>query len=217
MTRYQSLHNILTNILYSFRRCPFAMRARLALNVSGAEYEHREILLRDKPAAMLAASPKATVPVLILADGRVIDESFDIMLWALKKNDPQSWLAPGLENMQPLIETITGDFKHHLDRYKYASRYAQTGRDTVDLSHRDAACDILGQFETILTTSPYLMGETPSFADYAIFPFIRQFANVQRTWWDAPQFPHLHAWLEGFLTSDIFTTIMSKYPVWQPE
>jgi len=193
------------------------MRARLALHVSGANYKHREILLRDKPAVMIAASPKATIPVLILADGRVIDESFDIMLWALEGNDPQGWLTLGLENMLPLIETITGDFKHHLDRYKYASRYAQTGRDTVDLSHRDTACDILAQFETKLATSPYLMGEAPCLADYAIFPFIRQFANVQRAWWDTPQFPRLHAWLEGFLTSDIFAAIMAKHPVWQPE
>ena len=192
------------------------MRARLALNVSGADYEHREILLRDKPAAMLAASPKATVPVLILGSDRVIDESFDIMLWALASRDPQGWLAPGLENMQPLIDTITGDFKHHLDRYKYASRYADTDRGTVDLAHRDAACAILAQLETTLSASPYLMGAAPSLADYAIFPFIRQFANVQRDWWDTPEFPRLHAWLEGFLASDIFTTIMTKYPVWQP-
>lgn len=194
------------------------MRARMALYVSGVEYEHREILLRDKPEHMLAASPKGTVPVLILEDGTVMDESFDVMLWALKQNDPDNWLALGLEAMNPIIETITGDFKHHLDRYKYASRYDQNeNRGSVNTAHRDQACAILETFETRLSNTPYLMGDAPSLTDYAIFPFIRQFANVERSWWDAPQFPALHKWLEGFLASDIFTTIMQKHPIWKAE
>ena len=147
------------------------MRARMALRVSGIEYEHREVLLRDKPQEMLALSPKATVPVLVLKDGTIIDESFDIMVWALTQKDPDGWLSPGLETMLPHIETITGDFKHHLDRYKYASRYAQNeSRGSVDHDHRAQACDILKNFEQILTTQPYLMGEKPSLADFATFP-----------------------------------------------
>lgn len=198
------------------------MRARMALHVSGVEYEHREILLRDKPVQMLEASPKGTVPVLVFDDEKVIDESSEIMLWALSQNDPQNWLALTLHAQRPIIETITGDFKHHLDRYKYASRYTENGsqkinRGSVDTAHRDQACAILQTLEARLTDTPYLMGENPSLADYAIFPFIRQFANVERAWWDAPQFPVIHKWLEGFLASDIFTTIMKKHPVWKAE
>ncbi|PHR91201.1 MAG: glutathione S-transferase [Robiginitomaculum sp.] len=203
-------------ILYSFRRCPYAMRARMALRVSGVDYEHREILLRDKPHEMLDVSTKGTVPVLVLDDDRVLDESFDIMLWALGHNDPQGWLSPGLDTMLPMIDTITGDFKTHLDRYKYASRYnADTTRGSVDLSHREQACAVLEAYEQRLSKTSYLMGSAPSLADYAIFPFIRQFANVERDWWDTPRFPVLHAWLEGFLDTDIFKHVMQKHPVWQ--
>ena len=205
------------NILYSFRRCPYAMRARVALKISGVQYEHREVLLRDKPTEMLALSPKATVPVFKYQDGSVIDESFEIMLWALGQNDPQDWLAPDLAHMLPLIETITGDFKHHLDRYKYASRYSGTGRESVDLSHREKACAILQDYENILASAPYLMGDAASLADYAIFPFIRQFAAVERDWWAKPQFLHMISWLEGFLASEIFADIMHKHPIWKSE
>lgn len=206
------------HILYSFRRCPYAMRARMALKISGVAFEHREVLLRDKPAEMLAASPKATVPVLILSNGKIIDESFDIMLWALARNDPKGWLTIGLKNMTPLIEAITGDFKHHLDRYKYASRYSKDeSRGSVDYDHREQACDILKEFENILSTQKFLMCDAASLADFSIFPFIRQFSNVERDWWNAPQFPSLHAWLENFLVSDIFTSIMVKHPIWKAE
>ena len=207
----------MTNVLYSFRRCPYAMRARMALEISGAQYEHREVLLREKPAEMLDASPKATVPVFVLKDGGVLEESFDIMLWALAANDPQDWLAPEIETMTPLIETITGDFKHHLDRYKYASRYDKADRQSVDLSHRDEACTILENYENTLTKSPYLMGSTPSLADYAIFPFIRQFAAVEQEWWGKPAFPHIKTWLDGFLQSELFASVMHKIPLWKSE
>jgi len=205
----------LATVLYSFRRCPYAMRARMALKVSGVVYEHREILLRDKPQEMLDISPKGTIPVLQLKDGRVIEESFEIMLWALDQSDPQNWLAPGLTQMRPLILKITDDFKHHLDRYKYASRYNPAqNRSTIDLGHRQQACEILQEFETRLTGSPFLMGETISLADIAIFPFIRQFSNVQKTWWDTPIFPHLHTWLDGLVLSDLFKSVMQKHPLW---
>ncbi|HFB55450.1 MAG TPA: glutathione S-transferase [Hellea balneolensis] len=193
------------------------MRARMALHVSECDFEHREVLLRDKPEAMLALSPKATVPVLAVNDDHIIDESFDIMMWALAQHDPQNWLQPGLDNMRPLIEMITGNFKHHLDRYKYASRYGDAARPAVDHTHRALACDILQDFETRLAASPYLMGERASLADYATFPFIRQFANVEQEWWNTPVLPHVHNWLDGFIRSDIFTHIMTKHPVWKPE
>ena len=189
----------------------------MALHVSECDFEHREVLLRDKPEAMLALSPKATVPVLAVNDDHIIDESFDIMMWALAQHDPQNWLQPGLDNMRPLIEMITGNFKHHLDRYKYASRYGDAARPAVDHTHRALACDILQDFETRLAASPYLMGERASLADYATFPFIRQFANVEQEWWNTPVLPHVHNWLDGFIRSDIFTHIMTKHPVWKPE
>ncbi len=207
------------HILYSFRRCPYAMRARMGLRIAGVDYEHREVLLRDKPAEMLAASPKATVPTLVLADGMVIDESFDIMLWALNQHDPENWLAPDTIEMLGLIKTIDTSFTKHLNRYKYASRYnSDLKRGAVDHSHRNSACEILQNVEmrlakSVFFKSAYLMGDAPSLADYATFPFIRQFAAVERDWWDAPQFPNLHKWLANFMSSEIFQDIMEKYPL----
>jgi len=187
----------------------------MALKVSGAEFEHREILLRDKPASMLAASEKGTVPVYIRENGDVIDESYDLMIWALNLSDPQNWLAPGLDEMKPIVETITGDFKHHLDRYKYASRYSkEADRFSVDHAHRDEAIKILGELEVRLSKTKYLMGDDPSFADYATFPFLRQFSNVEPAWWNEPQFPYLHAWLSALVTGDLFQSIMQKHPLW---
>lgn len=203
------------HVLYSFRRCPYAMRARMALFVSETQYEHREILLRDKPNSMLRASSKGTVPVLILETGDVLDESIDVMMWALRENDPQHWLAPDQQKMQALIDLITGEFKHHLDRYKYASRYQdEADRFSVNLEHRAEAIKILENFEERLTNGPYLMGENVSLADFAVFPFIRQFANVERDWWNQPVFPAIRAWLEGFLASELFQAIMQKHPLW---
>ena len=141
--------------LYSFRRCPYAMRARMALLVSGTAYAHREVLLRDKPAAMLAASPKGTVPVLVLADGTVIDESIDIMRWALAQNDPEDWLARADAELVALFD---GAFKHHLDRYKYAGRY-----DADPLAHRAAGLAMLAELDTRLADLEYLAVRTPGF------------------------------------------------------
>ena len=207
-------------ILYSFRRCPYAMRARLAIHASSAQVELREIVLRNKPAEMIEASPKATVPVLIDLDGRVIDESFDIMNWALDQNDPGAWLTPETGDMDEtgaLIQQIEGPFKGHLDRYKYANRYThENGNDGVDpVAERDAAMEILGEFEERLGSSPYLFGNRSSLADMATAPFIRQFANTDRSWFDAQKRPNLQRWLTEFLNSKIFLAIMQKYPPWK--
>ena len=196
-------------ILYSFRRCPYAMRARLALAASETPVEHREVLLRDKPAAMLAASPKGTVPVLVLPDGTVIEESLDIMRWALGCNDPLRWLAPG-KAMFDLVARNDGPFKQALDRYKYPNRYP--GEDP--LNHRAGGLDFLTEIEARLTGSPFLFGEAMSLADAAIFPFVRQFAHTDRDWFAALGLPHLQAWLTAHLASPIFATVMKKYPVW---
>jgi glutathione S-transferase len=195
-------------ILYSFRRCPYAMRARMALSISNARYEHREVVLRDKPPEMLEASPKGTVPVLVTEDGAVIEESLDIMRWALGRNDPEGWLA---RRDDPLQAANDGPFKHHLDRYKYATRY-----DDVDPEeHRAAALDILKRLEDRLGEGAYLCGDARGFADIAIFPFIRQFANADRDWFDAQELPRLQAWLAGLVGSELFAGVMLKHPQWR--
>ncbi len=198
-------------ILYSFRRCPYAMRARLALHASGLDIEHRDILMREKPASMLAASPKGTVPVLIRTDGSVLEESLDIMHWALGEQDPECWLDANRQDMTDLIALCDGPFKHHLDRYKYASRYEGADPD----HHFGAALEILDAFEARLRHHAQLMGAHVRLADIAIFPFIRQFANADRNRFDALPLPRLQAWLEGHLASDRFKTIMVKQTLWQ--
>ena len=198
-------------ILYSFRRCPYAMRARLALLASGQAVELREVVLRDKPAAMLEASPKGTVPVLVLADGNIIEESRDVMAWALEKGDPEGWLEGDADLASRLIDACDGDFKHHLDRYKYASRY----EGAVSEEHRAAAEGFLRELEGRLRAHAWLLGEAPSIADYAIFPFIRQFANTDKAWFDTAPYPSLRAWLEKLVTSEKFLAVMKKYPQWR--
>ncbi|MAK62875.1 MAG: glutathione S-transferase [Ponticaulis sp.] len=200
-------------ILYSFRRCPYAMRARLAILSSGIVCTHREILLRDKPQAMLEASPKGTVPVLVLPSGEVLDESLDVAFWALKRSDPAGWLRPWSEDggaADALIERNDGPFKHHLDRYKYASRYE--GADALE--HRAAGEAILADLNERLKVSGFLGGEDFSFLDAAIAPFVRQFRIPDKEWFDAQNWPHLHAWLFAFMESERFAIVMKKYQVW---
>ena len=207
-------------ILYSFRRCPYAMRARMAIKVANLNCELREIVLRDKPEEMLALSPKATVPVLLRPDGSVLDESFDIMQWALAQNDPDGWRQPERGNeaeMLALIARIEGPFKRHLDRYKYANRYAEenegVGVDPVE--QRDAAMEILKALDERLQTSRYLFGDRLSLADAATAPFVRQYANTGLSWFSDQPIPELQKWLARILESDLFLDIMHKYPPWK--
>lgn len=195
-------------ILYSFRRCPYAMRARMALWISGTVCELREVKLSNKPAELIEASEKATVPVLVLQDGTVIDESIEIMRWALGRNDPEGWLDGDDSN---LLETMDGPFKHHLDRYKYPTRYD----DCDPEPHRQAGYEILSNLNERLSGSTNLHDDQRRLADIASFPFIRQFANHDRAWFDAQPIPHLQAWLKEHLASGLFAAIMQKYPVWQ--
>ena len=200
-------------ILYSFRRCPYAMRARLAIAASGVACQLREIVLRDKAPEFLEASPKATVPVLI-NDGQVIEESLDIALWALGCNDPEDWLSPEngtLEEMRELIAEGDGPFKDHLDRYKYASRHEDMDSD----DEREAAGEFLFKLDQLLSERAYLYGERISLADMTLAPFVRQFANVDREWFDTQPWPNLLRWLAEFLESNRFQSIMEKYPKWQ--
>ncbi|WFL76593.1 glutathione S-transferase [Altererythrobacter arenosus] len=195
-------------ILYSFRRCPYAMRARMALWISGTTCELREVKLADKPDAMLAASSKGTVPVVVLPNGEVIDESIDVMRWALSQSDPEGWLAG---DDRELLEQIDGPFKHHLDRYKYWTRH-----DTDPGEHRAAALEILRGLDTRLAQHGQLSGPTRTLADIASFPFVRQFANHDRAWFDALDLPHLQRWLAGHLDSELFAAIMAKHSPWKP-
>ena len=202
-------------ILYSFRRCPFAMRARFALLASGTPCELREVVLRDKPVALREASPKATVPVLVDVDGTVIDESLAIMRWALARRDPQRWLAPSggtLDEMLALVAQCDGDFKRHLDRYKYPNRYE--GADA--LQHRAEAGVVLDALETRLRVSCHLFGDAPALADMAIAPFVRQFAQVDAAWFAAAPWPALNAWLSALTESSLWASAMPKLPPWQP-
>jgi glutathione S-transferase len=202
-------------ILYSFRRCPYAMRARFALAASGVPCELREVVLRAKPAELLAASPKGTVPVLVLPDGRVIEQSMDIMRWALAQCDPEQWLMPergGAAEMDSLIQQCDGPFKVDLDRYKYPDRHA--GADPV--VHRAAGAEYLAKLDARVHGAGYLLGSRPCLADMAIAPFVRQFAHVDAEWFAAQPWPALRRWLEAFLADARFRLVMEKTAPWVP-
>ena len=192
--------------LYSFRRCPYAMRARLAIAVSGTGCVLREVKLAAKPETMLAASPKGTVPVLVLPDGKVIDESLDIMRWALVKQDPECWL----EGDNPeLIDRNDGPFKHDLDRYKYPERYG------VDpLKHRTLGMEFLRELDDRLERTSQLCGPVRSMTDAAIMPFVRQFAAVDQTWLNQQPLLRLKAWLADHISSELFNMIMLRIAPW---
>ncbi|MBW4708199.1 glutathione S-transferase [Roseobacter sp. YSTF-M11] len=193
-------------VLYSFRRCPYAMRARLALFVSGIEVELREVILRDKPDAFLATSPSKTVPCLATATG-VIDESLDIMIWALQQHDPEGWLDMP-DDGKAWIARADGPFKQALDRTKYASRYP--GSDAA--AHRKLAAQFLSELDDQI--DGWMFGH-PTLADFAILPFLRQFAFIDKAWFDAHPWRNLHQWLEAFLCSEPFACTMQKYPQWK--
>ena len=201
-------------VFYSFRRCPYAMRARLALQISGLQYKLREVSLKSKPPEMLAASPKGTVPVLVLPSGQVIDESLDIMRWGLAQNDPDGWLNQGsLADMLALIEGNDGQFKHALDRYKYPNRYPlESGGDVqaFALAQRFEAASWLQTLESRLSQG-WLFGNQPSLADMAILPFVRQFAHTDAAWIASRPWPQLQAWLVRFEASEIFKLVMAKH------
>ncbi|MDM0111030.1 glutathione S-transferase [Variovorax sp. J22R133] len=201
-------------VLYSFRRCPYAMRARFALLARGQRCELREVVLRDKPAELLAASPKGTVPVLVLAEGRVIEQSLDIMLWALRCHDPDGWLQPergSLSDMLALIAQCDGDFKLQLDRYKYPDRYE--GADAH--LHRSNGARFLQDLDARLGDAPYLFAHRPTLADMAIAPFVRQFAQTDANWFAAQPWPALQDWLSRLTTSPLWTAATLKYPAWK--
>lgn len=200
----------MTHTLYSFRRCPYAMRARLAIAYSQQQVQLREIILKNKPAEMLAISSKGTVPVLQLSNGKVLDESLDIMAWALSHNDPDNWLASDLNQMLSLIDENDFEFKTWLDRYKYADRFPEF----KESYYRDQCEDFLIKLEQRLTISQYLFSNQLSLADIAIFPFIRQFASVDTQWFQQTPYQNVKNWLDELINSENFHRIMHKYPTW---
>lgn len=193
-------------ILYSFRRCPYAIRARLALASAGIEVELREILLRDKHPHFLEASESGTVPCLVAGD-ETFDESLDIMKWALARRDPDGWLSMP-ESGWDWIARADGPFKQALDRTKYANRY----QDVDPMEQRQLASAFLIDLDAQIDNWIF---ETPTIADFAILPFVRQFAFIDKGWFDSQPWPKLKNWLEAFLASERLAAVMDKIPVWQ--
>jgi glutathione S-transferase len=201
-------------VLYTFRRCPYAMRARMAVMRSGVTCELREVVLRDKPAAMLELSPKGTVPVLHLPDGSVLEESLDVMHWALATNDPDNWLETA-DASAGFIRQLDGNFKSVLDHYKYYANYPTRSQS----DYRDEGTLFLALLEEKLGANGGvgLFGPRITLPDIAAFPFVRQFAYVDKDWFDGAPYPLLQAWLKTHLDSDLFRSVMTKYSAWKPD
>ncbi len=200
------------------------MRARLALAASKVSCQLREVILRNKPQALLDASPKGTVPVVVLPDGQIIEESLDIMLWALTQPTAPAWLSAfsttDQQAMLALIQENDSAFKQALDRYKYPQRHAEhdaIGAEAFAKEHCRQAAEWLQGLEQRLQRHRWLFGAEPSLADYAILPFVRQFAHTDKDWFAAQPWPALLAWLDDFLHSEIFQRVMHKYSAWEPE
>ena len=202
-------------ILYSFRRCPYAMRARFAIRASDITVEIREIKLQNKPIEFLRLSPKGTVPVLVTNSEEILDESLDIMNWALRIKDSRNWLAEGnlnqneLENILNILEL---EFKQNLDKYKYSTRYKNIDKNF----YRDKNLIFLNKLNNLLKTNKALNCSHLSLIDYAIFPFIRQFRNVDEKWFDSLNFNFVKNWLYQIIDSEDFLSIMKKYKLWEP-
>ncbi|BCM24206.1 glutathione S-transferase [Methyloradius palustris] len=197
-------------ILYSYRRCPYAMRARMALRYSDITVEIIEISLRDKPQHLLEVSPKATVPVLALPDGKVIEQSLEIMQWALLQQDKDDWLSNSASELaidaNRLISENDGTFKQALDRYKYAVRFPEHSQE----EYRQQCEVFVSKLEALLVQHHYLLGSNCSIADIAIFPFVRQFAGVDEPWFSQAPYPKVRAWLNEWVNSPLFISIMQK-------
>lgn len=197
-------------ILYSFRRCPYAMRGRMSLYIAGLAVELREIELKNKPFEMLDVSPKGTVPVLVLPDGTIIDESLDIMEWALGQNDPDRWLDADEAEMKFLIDRNDNKFKQALDRYKYPGRYPN--EDCTGA--REACAQILKDLNDRLGKHQQILSDNIAMVDIALFPFVRQCAFVDKDWFDNLPVPRLQQWLQEHLESALFRAIMVKFKIW---
>lgn len=210
MTKF-GLDELNSMILYSYRRCPYAMRARMALKYAGIEVEHREIELRNKPQSMLLASPKGTVPVLCV-DNLVLDQSMDIMHWAISRSDPEGWGSVDSAIAQAWVAKNDGPFKVLLDQYKYPNRFPEIDADAV---LNEALQIMLAPMEHSLQMTQYLMGDKLTWVDVAIFPFIRQFSMVDANKSGQLPLAATRRWLTQHLESELFQSVMHKYPVWR--
>lgn len=202
-------------IFYSFRRCPYCMRAHMGLKISGVKIELREVELKQMPAEILTITGKATVPVLILNDNNVIDESWDVLKWALLKNDPDNWLGDNQKfvmQAEMLVETNDFSFKNDLDHYKYADRYPEHSV----LYYRQVCEDFIEELEQMLSAHSYLLANQISIADIAIFPFIRQFSLVDKNWFEQSNYTHVRTWLNALINSPLFQKVFQKHALWQP-
>ena len=202
-------------ILYSFRRCPYAMRARLAIRASGLIVEIREVELKNKPKEFLNISPKATVPIVCISSKQIIEESLDIMEWALKINDPLKLLKNEKLNrieIHSILNKLENEFKQNLDRYKYSSRFDLPNPKL----YRDKNLQTLNEFNNLLQNNKGICSSHLSLLDYAVFPFIRQFRNVNSVWFDSLELKFLQTWLYELIDSDEFSSIMKKYEIWKP-
>jgi glutathione S-transferase len=196
-------------ILYSFRRCPYAIRARWALLSSNIEVKLREVVLKDKPHEFLKISNSGTVPCLQLKD-KIIDESIDIMIWALRKNDPEGWLDMPAEGYR-LIDEVEKKFKPNLDKTKYATRYPQNDSK----GSKDLAVEYLINLDKKIK-GEFFFGKQPKLADIAIFPFVRQFANIDINWFNEFGWQKLQNWLKAFVGSNMFDNSQKKFDKWRP-
>ena len=202
-------------ILYSFRRCPYAMRARLAIKASGLIVEIREVELKNKPKEFLNISPKATVPIVCISSKQIIEESLDIMEWALKINDPLKLLKNEKLNrieIHSILNKLENEFKQNLDRYKYSSRFDLPNPNL----YRDQNLQTLNEFNNLLQNNKGIYSSNLSLLDYAVFPFVRQFRNVNSVWFDSLELKFLQTWLYELIDSDEFSSIMKKYEIWKP-
>lgn len=207
---FKKMNLIPTPILYSFRRCPYAMRARMAIQVASIAVQTIEVALKNKPQSLLNYSPKGTVPVVVTSTGEVIEESRDIMRWALNQADPDDWLMKNKESaqiqMNQLIDLCDVEFKPWLDRYKYADRYPEYSQ----FYYREQAELVLQKLESFLMENDFLMDDKLRFVDVAIFPFIRQFAGVDKNWFESSPYKYLQRWLETCVNSYLFKSIMTS-------
>lgn len=199
-----------TPILYSYRRCPYAMRTRMALKYAGIDVDIREISFRDKPKHLLLISPKGTVPVLVLLDGRVKDESLDIIYWALGQQDVDGWLAVDALSAKAIIAENDSSFKAALDAYKYPER----NPENTQSEHRATGETFLRKLEGLLEKNDGLLGPLPTLADIAIFPFVRQFRGVDVAWFEASSYVKLNSWLTVLIESPLFVSVMQKHPTY---
>ncbi|WP_454441490.1 glutathione S-transferase [Vibrio bathopelagicus] len=201
-------------ILYSLRRCPYAMRGRMGIALSQQKVLLREIVTKDKPSELLASSPKGTVPVLVLPQGTIIEQSIEVMIWALEQNDPQDLMRssnPALnQQVLELIGRNDNEFIGHLEKYRASVRY----RNDDSEQRRHNCEEFIAELENKLSNHDYLFGDTPSLADFAVMPFVSQFVRVEKKWFVQSEYQNVGRWLRAHLESKLYTQVMKQYPLW---